>query len=208
MVEIPALELDGQNWKIYRAKILEDAATLDVLDVLAGWRTEPDDEDSNDWEDWYSCDCSAKWLIYPILPPQLVTPIRTLQTTHEMFVFLARKFHDTDPIERVAEKKVKTCANDKVSNSQSGSTSSCATETYWTVEQAGIATESPKNPPTSGDGLGLYLEMYHQRRMTEVTWARMRWDECGRRVGYLRATDLLLRHLIFLLLILLQRVDA
>ena len=100
MVEIPALELDGQNWKIYRAKILEDAATLEVLDVLAGWRTEPDDEDTNDWEDWYSCDCSAKWLIYPILPPQLVTPIRELQTAHEMFVFLARQFHDTDPIER------------------------------------------------------------------------------------------------------------
>ena len=75
MVEIPALELNGRNWKIYRTKILEDAATLDVLDVLAGWRTEPDDEDSNDWEDWYGGDCSAKWLIHPILPPQLVTPI-------------------------------------------------------------------------------------------------------------------------------------
>ena len=139
MVEIPALELDGRNWKIYRAKILEDAATLEVLDVLAGWRTEPDDEDSDDWEDWYSCDCSAKWLIYPILPPQLVTPIRKLQTTHEMFVFLARKFHDTDPIERDAEKKVETCANDEVS-------------------KAGIATESPENPPMSGDGQEMYKD--------------------------------------------------
>ena len=120
MVEIPALELNGQNWKIYHAKILEDAATLNVLDVLAGWRTEPDDKDTNDWEDWYSCDCSAKWLIYPILPPQLVTPIRELQTAHKMFVFLARKFHNTDPIKRVAEKKVKTCANDEVSKGQSG----------------------------------------------------------------------------------------
>ena len=43
-----------------------------------------------------------------------------------MFVFLARKFHDMDPIERVAEKKVETCANDKVSKGQSGSASSRA----------------------------------------------------------------------------------
>ena len=152
MVEIPALELNGQNWKIYRAKILEDAATLDVLDVLAGWRIEPDDEDTNDWEDWYSCDCSAKWLIYPILPPQLVTPIRKLQTAHEMFVFLACKFHDTNPIERVAENKVETCANDEVSKGQSGSASLRAAETYQTVERAGIAAESPKSLPMSGDG--------------------------------------------------------
>ena len=158
MVEIPALELDGRNWKIYHAKILEDAATLDVLDVLAGWRTEPDDEDNDDWEDWYSCDSSAKWLIYPILPPQLVTPIRELQTAHEMFVFLARRFHDTDPIERVTKNKVKTCANDKVSKGQSGSASSCAAETYQTVEQAGIAAESPENLPASGDGQETYRD--------------------------------------------------
>ena len=158
MVEIPALELDGQNWKIYRAKILEDAATLEVLDVLAGWRTEPDDEDSNDWEDWYSCDCSAKWLIYPILPPQLVTPIRKLQTAHEMFVFLTCKFHDTDPIERDAKKKVKTCANNEVSKGQSGSTSTRAAETYQTVERASIAAESPENLPKSGDGQETYRD--------------------------------------------------
>ena len=153
MVEIPALKLNGQNWKIYCAKILEDAATLDVLDVLAGWRTEPDDEDTNDWEDWYSCDCSAKWLIYPILPPQLVTPIQELQTAHKIFVFLAHKFHDTDLIKRDAKKKVETCANDEVSKGQSGSASSHAAETYQTVKQAGIAAESPENLPMSGDGL-------------------------------------------------------
>ena len=108
MVEIPTLELDGQNWKIYCTKILEDAATLNVLDVLAGWRTEPD-EDTDDWEDWYSCDCSAKWLIYPILPPQLVTPIRKLQTMHEMFVFLACKFHDINLIERHRKESQNLC---------------------------------------------------------------------------------------------------
>ena len=158
MVEVPALELDRQNWKIYCAKILEGAATLDVLDVLAGWRTEPDDADTDDWKDWCSCDCSAKWLVYPILPPQLVTPIRKLQTTHEMFVFLACKFHDTDPIKRDAKKEVETCTNNEVSNGQSGSASLRAAETYWTVERAGIATESPENLPKSGDGQETYRD--------------------------------------------------
>ena len=167
MVEIPALELDGQNWKIYCAKILEDAATLEVLDVLAGWRTEPDDEDSNDWEDWYSCDCSAKWLIYPILPPQLVTPIRELQTAHEIFVFLACKFHNTNPIERDTKKKVKTCANDELSSGQSGSASSHTAETYQTVEQAGIAAESPENLPMSGDGQEMYKDENIQAEMMQ-----------------------------------------
>ena len=34
MVEVPALKLDGQNWKIYCTRILEVAATLEVLEVL------------------------------------------------------------------------------------------------------------------------------------------------------------------------------
>ena len=178
MVEIPALELDGQNWKIYHAKVLEDAATLDVLDVLAGWRTEPD-EDTDDWEDWYSCDCSAKWLIYPILPPQLVTPIRKLQTAHEMFVFLACKFHDMDLIERDAKKKVETCANDKVSNGQGGSASLHAAGTYRTVEQAGIATESPENPPTSGDGQVTYRDENVQAEMMQ-RWLKTFAGTCHR----------------------------
>ena len=94
----------------------------------------------------------ARFLLYPILPPQLLDSILQLDTAHEMFVYLERKFHDSDPIERDAERKVKTCANNEVSNGQSGSASSRAAETYRTVEQAGIVTESPENPPTSGDG--------------------------------------------------------
>ena len=147
MVEVPALELDGQNWKIYRMRILEVAATLKVLEVLIG------SEKDNGSDYWLGRDMKARFLIYSILPPQLLDSILQLDTAHEMFVYLERKFHDTDPIERNAEKKVETCANDKVSKGQSGSASLCAAETYRTVKRAGIATESPENPPTSGDGL-------------------------------------------------------
>ena len=48
-VEVPKLAENGQNWKIYHAKIIE-AAAMDITDplgVLAGWQ--PDDG-SYDWE--------------------------------------------------------------------------------------------------------------------------------------------------------------
>ena len=40
MVKIPALELDRQNWKIYRAKYLDFAATENLLSVIAGWESD------------------------------------------------------------------------------------------------------------------------------------------------------------------------
>ena len=116
MVEIPTLELDRQNWKIYRTRILEVTATLKVLEVLTG------SEKDNGSDYWLGQDTKARFLLYPMLPPQLLDSILQLDTAHEMFMYLERKFHDTDPIERIAEKKVETCANDKVSNGQSGST--------------------------------------------------------------------------------------
>ena len=152
MVEIPALELDGQNWKIHRTRILEVAATLEVLEVLTGLEK----DDGSDY--WLGQDTKARFLLYPMLPPQLLDSILQLDTAHEMFVYLERKFHDTDPIEGDAEKKVETCANDEVSKGQSGSASSRAAETYRTVEQAGIAAESPENLPTSGDGQETYRD--------------------------------------------------
>ena len=152
MVEVPTLELFGQNWKIHRTRILEVAATLRVLKVLTG----SEKDDGSDY--WLGQDTKDRFLIYSILPPQLLDSILQLDTVHEMFVYLERKFHDTGLIERDAEKKVEACANDKVSNGQSGSTSSCATKTYWTVERAGIAAESPENLPTSGDGQETYRD--------------------------------------------------
>ena len=110
-------------------------------------------EKDNGSDYWLGRDMKARFLLYPMLPPQLLDSILQLDTAHKMFVYLERKFHNSDPIKRDAERKVKTCANDEVSSGQSGSTNSRATETYRTVKQAGIATESPENPPTSGDGL-------------------------------------------------------
>lgn len=152
-VEIPALALDGQNWKIFCAKLIEATATQQVLGLLAGWEVEPDDEDSQEWDDWYGYDAVAKFLIYPTLPLELLHPIRKLHTAHEMFEFLAHQFHDYDPIERdVQTKKAKTCANEEVNNGQVGTAHVHTEDTYQTFGPAGIAAESPENPQRSGDG--------------------------------------------------------
>ena len=152
-VEIPTLALDGQNWKIFRAKLIEATATQQVLGLLAGWEVEPDDEDSQEWDDWYGYDAVAKFLIYPTLPLELLCPIRKLHTTHEMFEFLTHQFHDYDPIERdVQTKKAKTCTNEKVNNGQVGAAHVHTEDTYQTFGPAGIAAESPENLQRSGDG--------------------------------------------------------
>ena len=108
-------------------------------------------EEYDGTDDWEGRDTTAKFLIYPTLPLELLHPIRKLDTTHEMFMFLAQRFHDTNPIERDTKTKAKTCTNDKVSNGQSGSSNKHAVEAYQTDEQAGIATEDSENPQRSGD---------------------------------------------------------
>ena len=47
MVNIPELALDRQNWKFYRAKYLEAAATNYCLDILGGRL----DNGTDDWEE-------------------------------------------------------------------------------------------------------------------------------------------------------------
>jgi len=58
MAKIPALELDGQNWKIYCTKLLEHAATQNLLNVLAGG---PD-------EDWEGCNALLHELLHDTIP--------------------------------------------------------------------------------------------------------------------------------------------
>ena len=99
-VEIPKLAENGRNWKIYCVKIIEAAATdiTDPLGVLAGWQ--PDDG-SYDWE---CLDAILKWTFYTSVPISILRPIRKLDTAHEIFNYLAKRFRDSNPI-------VDPCAN-------------------------------------------------------------------------------------------------
>ena len=93
-VEIPKLAENGQNWKIYCTKIIE-AAAIDITDplgVLAGWQ--PDDG-SYDWE---CLDAILKWTFYTTVPITILHPIRKLDTVHEIFKYLVKRFRDPNPI--------------------------------------------------------------------------------------------------------------
>ena len=93
-VEIPKLAENGQNWKIYRAKIIEATATdiTKPLGVLAGWQL---DNGSYDWE---CLDAILKWTFYTTVPISILRPIWKLNTAHEIFNYLAKRFHNPTPI--------------------------------------------------------------------------------------------------------------
>jgi len=104
MVKIPALELNGQNWKIYRAKYLEVAATYYCLDVLAG---RPDDG-TDDWE-W--CNALICSLFMETVPASIYYHIR-LKSAHQIYNYLAKCFRDNDPIEVLCAKKFAARTNE------------------------------------------------------------------------------------------------
>ena len=94
MVKIPKLTEDGQNWKIYRAKFLEVAATYDCLKVLAGRPYEGDD--------WDGCNALLCCTFMESVPPSIY--FRHLHyTAHENFKYLVKHFRDNEPIPRVNE---------------------------------------------------------------------------------------------------------
>ena len=89
MVKIPELTEDGQNWKIYRAKFLEVAATFDCLEVLAGRPYKGDD--------WDGCNALLCCTFMESVPPSIYFKI-CHRTVQENFKYLAKRFHDNDPI--------------------------------------------------------------------------------------------------------------
>ena len=106
-VEIPKLAENRQNWKIYHAKIIEAAATdiTDPLGILAGWQ--PDDG-SYDWE---CLDAILKWTFYTSVPISILHPIRKLDTAHEIFKYLVKRFCDNEPIVDPRAKKSEPSTN-------------------------------------------------------------------------------------------------
>ena len=94
MVKIPELAEDGQNWKIYRAKFLEVAATFDCLEVLAGRPYEGDD--------WDGCNALLCCMFMETVAPSIYFKIRR-RTVHENSKYLAKRFHDSEPIPRTNE---------------------------------------------------------------------------------------------------------
>ena len=103
-VEIPKLAKNGRNWKIYCTKIIE-ATAMDITDplgVLAGWQ--PDDGSYN----WECLDAILKWTFYTSVPISILCPIRKLDTAHEIFKYLAKRFRNNEPIPRAKKSEPST----------------------------------------------------------------------------------------------------
>ena len=115
MVKIPELAEDGQNWKIYHAKFLEVTATFNCLEVLAGRPYEGDN--------WDGCNALLCCTFMESVTPSIYFKIHC-RTAYENFKYLAKRFHNNDPI---------PCANE--------------------LQRTGTATaaEMPDNCPTSTD---------------------------------------------------------
>ena len=101
-------------------KIVEAAATdiMDLLGVLAGW--EPDNGSYN----WECRDAILKWTFYTSVPISILRPIWKLDTADQIFKYLAKCFHDSEPIPHTNE--------------------------FQCADTAAVA-ETPENCPTSAD---------------------------------------------------------
>ncbi|KIM53216.1 hypothetical protein SCLCIDRAFT_32076 [Scleroderma citrinum Foug A] len=125
-VKIPELAPNGQNWKIYRAKIIEAAATdiTDPLGVLAGWQP---DNGSYDWE---CLDAILKWTFYTTVPISILCPIWKLDTVHEIFKYLAKRFRNNEPIPRANEFQCAGTAAVAETSEKSPTSTNTATERH------------------------------------------------------------------------------
>ena len=135
MVKIPALELDGRNWKIFRAKLLEHAATKGWLDVLAG----ASDDGTNDWE---GCNALLHELLHDTVPISIYIRLRR-NTAHQVFKYLAKRFRDREPIADPRAKKLATCANEakRYSSAEAPTSENAATERHANAEREDLPTK-------------------------------------------------------------------
>ncbi|KIM55812.1 hypothetical protein SCLCIDRAFT_30073 [Scleroderma citrinum Foug A] len=86
----------------------QQAAATDITDplgVLAGWQ--PDDG-SYDWE---CLDAILKWTFYTLVPITILRPIQKLNTAHEIFNYLAKRFCNNNPITDPCTKKSESSTN-------------------------------------------------------------------------------------------------
>ena len=129
MVKIPKLAEDGQNWKIYRTKFLEVAATFDCLEVLAGRPYEGDD--------WDGCNALLCCTFMESVPPSIYFKI-CHRTVQENFKYLTKRFHDNDPIPHANKLQCTGTATVVETPEKSPTNTNAATEwhvhTEWNTE--------------------------------------------------------------------------
>ena len=121
---IPDLVADGRNWSNYREKLFEAAAAQDLLGLLDGTKTKPN-EPWNPWctAAWMRDDTEAQYLVITTTPPTVHDHLSLSMTAHEVFKTLQclfekkttvmTKVHDVRENDTT---RVAACASNEVRN--------------------------------------------------------------------------------------------
>jgi len=156
VLELPELVRENQNWKIYRAHILDSAATEGVVSHLAGAAPKP--VNSRELKAWNSSNAVAKFIILEVITDSLLEQLVHHELAHTLFSHLAAIFGDHEPIaiEPPAERSDQDEPLREDFHLKSDSTDSARTTEIVEekdIKQAGAATENPIEPPQAPDGL-------------------------------------------------------
>lgn len=148
---LPALSLDGRNWKTYRAKLLEFTATARLLDIIAGRKL---DDGSDVWE---MENAQLMFIVYSTIPRPFFLQTLHLQTARELFSHLANRFGDSSPI---VERDSHAETVEPETHENGGSAKLVHAETIpQAFERAGIAAEGHDDVRApAADGRGPTME--------------------------------------------------
>jgi len=143
VLEIPELARENQNWKIYRAHILDSAAAEGVVSHLAGAAPKP--VDSRELEAWNSSNAVAKYIILEVITDSLLARLMHHELAHTLYSHLTAIFGDLEPIaiEPPAERSDQDEPLREDSHSKSDGADSARTANTVEgkdVERAGAAT--------------------------------------------------------------------
>ena len=96
VLELPVLARENQDWKIYRAHILDSAAAEGVVSHLTGAAPKP--FDSRELEAWNWSNSVAKYIMLEVISDSLLERLMHHELAHTLFSHLAAIFGDHDPI--------------------------------------------------------------------------------------------------------------
>jgi hypothetical protein len=96
VLELPGFAPENQNWKFYRAHILDSAAAEGVVSHLSGAAPKP--VDSRELEAWNSSNAVAKYIILEVITDSLLERLMHHELAHTLFSHLAAIFGDHEPI--------------------------------------------------------------------------------------------------------------
>ena len=156
VLELPELARENQDWKIYRAHILDSAAAEGVVSHLSGAAPKP--VDSRELEAWNVSNAVAKFIILEVITDSLLARLMHHELAHTLFSQLAAICGDLEPIaiELPAEwsdqdEPLREDSHPKSDGAYSARTAEIVEGKD--VEGAGAAAENPIEPPQAPDGL-------------------------------------------------------